>query len=312
MCSPRVGLGTGAVAFARHRASHAVGRWPFPCPGCPGPALDTETAPAVPHTPRSRRPPFGDALARLPPASAGDRSHWLSWAPLMEFLKDRPSTDIPVCVLTRLPEVRVCHTRTCSALVVLPDFGGFLRTRLAGLLHPAAGHGVHLVSSRPPTVADARPSSQVCCPSKLFAGSVVPPSPEALPPRRWSAVTEATAFPDLEDSFRPGVQSRPAFLRLHISVGASTSSHGLPRPRLSPESFVAEGSCWFPSCPVLSHRVSGISRTAAAVHGANTFPLPLSRGGAVALETGTGFPTVPVITLAGNHPPRDRSLAGVG
>lgn len=51
---------------------------------------------------------------------------------------------------------RPCHRlevatpRACSALVVLPDFGGLLRWMLAGLLRPAFGHGVHLVSRSGP------------------------------------------------------------------------------------------------------------------------------------------------------------------
>ena len=54
--------------------------------------------------------------------------------------------------LVRTPRLRCepsapeCHSGTCSARAVSHDFGGLLHTRGAGLLHPAADHGVRLVS----------------------------------------------------------------------------------------------------------------------------------------------------------------------
>jgi len=237
--------------FSLRRASRTVGRWPFPCPGCPGPALDAETAPAVPHAPSSRCFPSEDTPARLPPPSARNRSHELPWAPLLEFFKDRPSTDISVCVHARFPEVRVCHTRTCSTLVVLPDFGGLLRTRLAGLLHPATGHGVHLVSSRPPTVADDRPSSEAFLPF------------EALRRDSGSPVARSPSSASLVRSDRSHCFPRP---RGFVPSRSPTCSALLRRESRAPMGFpstqaftgsltVAGGSRWFPRCPVLSHRV---------------------------------------------------------
>jgi len=74
-----------------------------------------------------------------------------------------------------LPESR-------SALAVSHDFGGFLRTRGAGLLHPAADHGVRLVSG------SLRP----------FAPSV----PEGLPGSFWKA--SAVSIPgDRQAGTRP-------------------------------------------------------------------------------------------------------------
>jgi hypothetical protein len=66
-------------------------------------------------------------------------------------------------VLPRLrcePSAPACQSGTPSALAVSHDFGGLLHTRSAGLLHPAADHGVRLVAgswlgpaSTPPVVS---------------------------------------------------------------------------------------------------------------------------------------------------------------
>jgi len=227
--------------------------------------------PPVPHAPRSRRLPVEDTLARLLPTSVRDRSHVRGQAPLLEFFKDRPSTDIPVCVNARLPEVRVCHTRTCSALVVLPDFGGLLRTRLAGLLHPATGHGVRLVSSRPPTFADDRPSSEAFLPFEALRRDSG--SPFARSPSSASLVhgDRSHRFP------RPrGFVPSRSSTRLCIAAGASTSSLGFP----STQAFT--GFLRHRRIPAWSLRpgVPGVvapgflSHTAAAVHGARRLPVP--------------------------------------
>jgi hypothetical protein len=178
----------------------------FPCTGLSPCQLSLRRQLPPSRSHRAPSPPSRRHTGSLAARATPTRRPWLQQAPLLEFLKDRPSTDVPVCVLSRLPEVRVCHTRTRSALVVLPDFGGFLRTRLAGLLHPATGHGVRLVSSRS---ADIRrtddPPPRRPCPSELFAGAAGVPFPGSLPPRRWSTPTEADAFPDLEDLLRTRV-----------------------------------------------------------------------------------------------------------
>jgi hypothetical protein len=46
------------------------------------------------------------------------------------------------------PSAWSCHRQARSVLVVPPDFDGFLRSNAAGLLHPAANHGVHCVSAQ--------------------------------------------------------------------------------------------------------------------------------------------------------------------
>jgi hypothetical protein len=221
----------------------------------------------------SRRLPFEDTPVRLPPPSARDRNHELPWAPLMEFLKDRPSTDFPVCVHARFPEVRVCHTRTCSTLVVLPDFGGLLRTRIAGLLHPATGHGVRLVSSRPPTIAGARPSSEASLPFEALrrdGGSPVARSPSSASLVR----SDRSHRIPRPRGFVPSRSSTcTTFLWLRIAAAQARAPMGFPSTQAFTGSLtVAGGSRWFPRCPVLSHRV--VSRTAAAVHGARRLPAP--------------------------------------
>jgi hypothetical protein len=79
-------------------------------------------------------------------------------------------------------------------------------------------------------------------------------SPGPLPPRRWSAVPQHRCWSRFP---RPrGTSSDLEFRHAPRCHGPCTSSLGFPRPRPSPEVSVAGGSCWFPSCPVLSHRVS--------------------------------------------------------
>lgn len=67
----------------------------------------------------------------------------------------RPS-DRPGVAADLRPRVATPGTR--SALAVSHDFGGLLRTRGAGLLHPAANHGVRLVSGHPPVLPPRHPT----------------------------------------------------------------------------------------------------------------------------------------------------------
>jgi len=171
---PEVGFGSGAVSFSLHRASLRCGSLAFPCPDGCWTSRDTEQLPLLALT-RLRRLLFEGTPVRLPPASAADQSRLrrglLSWI----SSKNRPSTSIPVCVHSRLPEVRGCHTRTCSALVVLPDFGGFLRTRLRRFVAPCSrswgspGFEPTADFRRHPTLLRGVPS-----PSKLSTRSAVP------------------------------------------------------------------------------------------------------------------------------------------
>lgn len=103
----------------------------------------------------------GRAFARRP--RLADRSPFASSSldpsPLMGLSKDCPFVDIrferplPGALgsararLQSLPSVRICHVPTRSVLAVPPGFDGLLRSSAAGLLHPAADHGVHYVSS---------------------------------------------------------------------------------------------------------------------------------------------------------------------
>lgn len=103
----------------------------------------------------------GRAFARRPRLADRDllASSSLDPSPLLGLSKDRPFVDIRferplpgvrVSAHARrhsLPSVRICHVLTRSALAVPPGFDGLLRSSAAGLLRPAADHGVHYVSS---------------------------------------------------------------------------------------------------------------------------------------------------------------------
>jgi hypothetical protein len=100
---------------------------------------------------RARRPQLADR--NLLASSSLDPS------PLMGLSKDCPFVDIrferPLPGVRdsararshSLPSVGICHLPTRSVLAVPPGFDGLLRSSAAGLLHPAADHGVHYVSS---------------------------------------------------------------------------------------------------------------------------------------------------------------------
>jgi hypothetical protein len=90
------------------------------------------------------------------------------------------------------------HPKRVPSLSFLPTSTVFSTQSLAGLLHPAASHGVRLVSSRSPTFADIRPSSKAHHPPELFPlVQRVSLSPGPLPSRRWSSLTEVGVFLDL-------------------------------------------------------------------------------------------------------------------
>jgi len=301
-------LSRSVKTVQRRRASFAVGGWPFPRRGFPRPApmrSSFRCPRSLVPSPPLRRPSGSLAtLAHLP----AEADPW-SRVPLLEFLKDRPSTDMTVCVHSRLPEVRGCHTRTRSALVVLPDFGGLLRTRLAGLLHPATGPGVHPVSCRRPG-SHQRPDipPDVASPSKSSSFAAGGLSPGSLPPRRSSLEPKSHV-------------RRPRGLAPRASPAPSVSPPpvhrtplGFPRSWLSPERPALAGlrpcgrSCRTRSRVRLSRGLpqagrsrdptsrsrGGFSRTAAAVLGAGTFPSRPLRARPVAPETRTGFLTVPL------------------
>jgi hypothetical protein len=78
----------------------------------------------------------------------------LSWdsphLPLCRIHRPRPLREACASVGSRL---RGLDSR--SALVVLHHLGGFLRGRVAGLLHPASGYGVRRVAGRSPVPCGA-------------------------------------------------------------------------------------------------------------------------------------------------------------
>jgi hypothetical protein len=98
--------------------------------------------------PRGR---FRTEVLRLP----GCWLQLLSWgspktAPSSTYAASVHSRSTPSRCMHRLfldlrPGAATCQAR--SVLAVPPDFDGFLRSRAAGLLHPAANHGVHCVST---------------------------------------------------------------------------------------------------------------------------------------------------------------------
>ena len=140
-----------------------------------------------------------------------------------------------------LPESR-------SALAVSHDFGGFLRTRGAGLLHPAADHGVRLVSGslRPfaPSIPEGLPgsfwkASAVSIPGDRQAGTR-PPSGDwnrTNPiPRRPGGRAAPEGARDARDGprgllpgdgpFEPSPSSRPSDIRTRDVSVASRSRLG--------------------------------------------------------------------------------------
>jgi hypothetical protein len=113
----------------------------------------------------------------------------LSW----DSSDDRPSSVyLPVSPLpqTRRPAsaTRQPDASSRSALVVSHHLDGLLLTELAGLLHPASGHGVHCVSRlSPPRRAEARAWWRVAVPT-------VPGPFEVSPRRQPYRVTAAVAL----------------------------------------------------------------------------------------------------------------------
>jgi hypothetical protein len=162
-----------------------VGRWSFPA-GCfhlasPWLASSCRRSTLAPPCCLS----YEDTLAFTRPLFRRGEPRWLPGSSL-GILKDRPSVVLTVCVHSRRTGARGYHLssafRPCrsSRLRRFAPHNG-----IAGLLHPAADHGVRLVSSRPPTVADARPSSQALHPSERFPlQQRLSPSPK-IAPRHW-------------------------------------------------------------------------------------------------------------------------------
>jgi hypothetical protein len=122
-----------------------------------------------------------------------------------------PSTDIPSSVhsRTRLPArasaSREPPSKSCSVPVVSHHLDGFLRSEVAGLLHPAAGHGVrrvscHRVPGRPLDESRSRRECR-CIPRDAFH------TPRRIPPDR-SRTTSPWPLPPCR-SLRPARHLRP-------------------------------------------------------------------------------------------------------
>jgi hypothetical protein len=163
----------------------SVGRWPFP-------RLVSQAGPVAGQLP----PPALTKRRCLPLEDHPDRlllATWRppKWAPLTSsspgvFSKTAPPPTSPCASSLGCPRFGFATPERVPLLSFFPTSAAFSAHGFAGLLHPAAGHGVRLVSSRPPTAADVRPSSEACCPSKLSTRTAGSLSPGSWPPRRWS------------------------------------------------------------------------------------------------------------------------------
>ena len=247
-------------AFARRGASVCCGSLAFPVPRLPWASADAEQLPLptlhrVPVTPLRR-----DRSARYPCRRRPKPTPFR--VPLLEFLKDHPSTDITMCVHSRLPGFGIATPERVPPLSFLPTSAACSAHGFAGLFHPAAGHGVRLVSRRPSTFAE-RPTllRGVPSPSELFAG------PAGRPVARLPASSPLVRGDRSHRFPRPrGLLPIRSSTR-QMSPPAGTSSLGFPRPRLSPEHPVAEGSFWFPSCPMVRIGFARCAQRIGSPHG---------------------------------------------
>jgi hypothetical protein len=178
----------------------------FPCQCLHRPASSWKQLPPL----RSYRPccfAFEDSAPLSAPGWCGPcrvshRSDCRFQAPLLGFLKDRPSIVLPVCPLLASQGPRLPRLERVPPLSFFPTSAVYSTQGLAGLLHPANDHGVHPVSSRLPTCrAETRPPytrlfPQVLCPSKCFPlRQRIPCHQGAYPLAVGSATTEVTASP---------------------------------------------------------------------------------------------------------------------
>ena len=130
-----------------------AGRWPFPPPPWPWAVAGLAFEVFPRHRPSPDRSQDPSALVDLISSSKLSLAsgHRLSPdSPLVGFVLKVPSTDAPFARPLPGAEAPIGPTlpsvRSCSVLVVPPHLNGFLRAEVAGLLHPAIGHGVRRVS----------------------------------------------------------------------------------------------------------------------------------------------------------------------
>jgi len=288
-----MGLSTGPVLLRSHESgcSFAVGRGPFPCPGWPGPAR-TRSRFRDPHSPSVRRLPFEGAPVCLLPLPAFDRNRtclgFLSWSSSKITLPPMS----PCASTLGFPRFGVATPERVPPLSFFPTSAACSAHGFAGLLHPATGHRVRLVSRRPSTFADARRFSGASFPFEALrrnSGLSVARLPASSP---LLAMTEAIAHPtsrhfSVPESHTAGVATRDASSSL--GVPSTQAFTGAPRHRRLLLGSQLPGA-FASGCPAA--RASGHSHAAAAAFGASSFPSTPLRMQVVALETGTGFPTV--------------------
>jgi hypothetical protein len=160
----------GAAFANENRSDWMLGLW-LPRAVFPQPIRTVDAAAATPrlrahpNSPRSSSetlwlvcglgPTIDKATEVVSPWRLPDSSHTVLQRPPLHRHTTGASTQdrSPGDRLPRLPHVPLLPFLTTPAVSSAPTG--------VGLLHPTADHEVHLVSSRPPTVADNPPSSQV-------------------------------------------------------------------------------------------------------------------------------------------------------
>jgi hypothetical protein len=175
------------------------------------------------------------ALVR-PRTEVRDRLRLLSWS----SSKTAPPPTSPCASTPRLPEgPGLPHPELVPPVSFFPTSAVCSAHGFAGLLHPAAGHGVRLVSSRRPTLkptTDPPPRR----PFPLRSSSAEPAGPcHQGPSLRAVGRAACRSIPSSSTSrscFRSGVPP------LGVSAGARAPV-GFPRPRLSPGPTVTGGTC---------------------------------------------------------------------
>jgi hypothetical protein len=204
---------------------------------------------------RSERWPIARVGTADPKACATslswDPSAWtgtcrsLRHPPLHRHHRERP---LPRNVPAALRQTR-CHPRpSCSARVVSHHLGGFLRSRFAGLLHPAADPGVHCVSHTPPV--DHRSGSGThACSSQCGSVPLEGLSPPTAAPRHRGRCPLAVAPSWRRRTVQPTVSS-PSPVCVDTDGprlrGLAPSSGPRPHPTVAGGAWPDPPWAWFP------------------------------------------------------------------
>jgi len=173
---------TGCSLLSR---SFAVGRWPLPCRGCSSAGLNTRSLPR-PLLTELPPPPLRRRTGLLATLFVHDRSRarlgFLSWGSSKTALPPMSPCESTL----GFPRFGVATPEHVPPLLFLSASAACSTHGFAGLLHPATGRRVRLVSRRLSTFADTRRSSGVLSLSKSFLASSGFPVTGSLPPRGWS------------------------------------------------------------------------------------------------------------------------------